>query len=127
MPSPSDFIHPAGHLTVAMFPGETLTDNVAVWLTEAQAKTGVEDAQRAWVYYRAYDALATRFNLEAMEVDVKDQVRRRRMLEQITLWQKKADEQLARYGTCAGTSQAFRASSNDPTFNTDTLSGFVGL
>ena len=123
--TPSNFIHPAGELTDAMFPGETLTDNVGVWLAEAQGKSSNEPAQAAWVYYRVYSALATRFNLEAMEVDVKDQVRRRRLIEQFQHWDKKAGTYRARYGTLIGGSSAIRASAAEPTFDSDTLRDFV--
>lgn len=56
----TDLIYPQGELLPIMFPDGDLQSSVAVWLTEAQAATGDETAQRHWAYYRAYAAVANR-------------------------------------------------------------------
>jgi hypothetical protein len=61
----ADFIEPAGELSAELFPGKDLNAFVTAWLTEAQGKTGVEAAQREWVYYRAYKTVSNRFMSEA--------------------------------------------------------------
>ena len=58
--------YPSGELTKSMFPDEAnLDDTIEIWIVDAQEKTStitdvvVQDAaQRAWVYYRAYTAIA---------------------------------------------------------------------
>lgn len=63
----ADLIHPTGELSALMFPGEDMTTIVTQWLNDAVARTSTivdltqqADAQRAWVYYRGYTALANR-------------------------------------------------------------------
>lgn len=72
---PDDFLEPKGELTEEMFPGRTLAGSdgdVAGWLAEAQAKTDAEEAQKAWVYYRAFRALEKRLYVSAASVDLED-------------------------------------------------------
>lgn len=57
---PNDLIYPGGDLLPSLFPDGDIQTVVGVWLTEATGKTSDTDAQRAWVYYRAYSAVATR-------------------------------------------------------------------
>lgn len=60
---PSQLIYPNGELQPAMFPDRDIEANIQTWLTEATAKTSGEDAQRHWVYYRAFSTVATRLAL----------------------------------------------------------------
>jgi hypothetical protein len=61
-----DFIHPSGELLPALFPNENLTNLVTTWLAEAATKVAtfpagsVDAATAAWVYYRAFSAVANR-------------------------------------------------------------------
>lgn len=52
--------YPEGELQPSMFPSGDIDTNLYTWLTEATTKTSSEDAQRHWVYYRAYTAIAGR-------------------------------------------------------------------
>lgn len=62
----ADFIHPTGELLPAFFPNETLAELVYAWMQEAEAKTAAlpascaEQAAAAWVYHRAFLAVANR-------------------------------------------------------------------
>lgn len=47
-----DFTRPAGRLDTSWL--TDLSTTLAALITEAEAKTTTESAQKAWVYYRAY-------------------------------------------------------------------------
>lgn len=55
-----DLKYPDGELQPAMFPGGDIDTNLDVWLADAVTKTTNDDAQRHWVYYRAYTVIAGR-------------------------------------------------------------------
>lgn len=65
---PRDLVYPRGVIKPSMFPGEVLVralpadepGTVDVWLTQATELTQDEDAQRAFIYARAYGAIADR-------------------------------------------------------------------
>lgn len=57
---PNDLIYPDGDILPAMFPDGDIQLAVSAWLADAAARTLVEQAQRHWVYYRAYTALSNR-------------------------------------------------------------------
>ena len=69
---PRDLIYPRGVVKPAHFPGEVLIrtapgdepGTVDVWLAQAVDLTQDEDAQRAFVYTKAYTAIADRLALE---------------------------------------------------------------
>lgn len=98
-----DFIHPEGDLTADMFPGETLIDTVAPWLSQAEGKTDDEDAQAAWVYYRAYGAIWRRLASEPSIVDVEGEGSQQRLISQIAYWKSMRDEQLQLYNALTST------------------------
>lgn len=58
--SASDLIYPDGDLLQMMFPDGDINTAVGAWLIDAATRTTAEDAQRHWVYYRAYTAIANR-------------------------------------------------------------------
>jgi hypothetical protein len=53
----ADFRRPAGQLRADWFVDD-LDTLLAAFIAEAEAKSSDEDAQRAWVYHRAYRTLA---------------------------------------------------------------------
>lgn len=65
---PGDLIAPEGELETTLFPDGSLLSRVTQWLAEAALKTteleveaeNVDQAQRAWVYHRAYKAASIR-------------------------------------------------------------------
>ena len=77
--SANDFSMPQGKLSVDLFPltaseraaGTTaqqkLDSYVAAWIAESEGKTSIESAQRAWVYYRAFDAVFVRLSANPAE------------------------------------------------------------
>lgn len=118
-----DFIHPTGELTSDMYPGETLATNVDAWIVEAQSKTSDEDARKAWVYYRAFLAVANRFHAEAMIVDISDQVSRTRVLGQAQYWKDRSDQQMDAFLAATQNSGSFaiRSYAPDRTFDDTTI------
>lgn len=56
----SDLIYPDGDLLPMMFPDGDINTAVGAWLIDAATQTASEPAQRHWVYYRAYTAIANR-------------------------------------------------------------------
>lgn len=51
---PGDLTAPYGELEKSNFASITLAEYVHTWLEQARAKTGKEDAQKAFVYWKAY-------------------------------------------------------------------------
>ena len=120
------FAYPAGRITQAMFPGETLQTNIEAWEAEAAGKSSALEAQAHWVYHRAFQAVADRFFAEAVEVKVADQVSYKRLLEQAQRWEQEAAKEQALFENAeSGTPRhAASGSANDAVFNTTTLSSF---
>lgn len=56
----NDLIYPSGDLLPSMFPDNDIVPAVTVWLHESVDRTGDLTAQRSWIYYRAYTAVANR-------------------------------------------------------------------
>lgn len=87
----ADFIAPTGELTADMFPGDTLSTNIDAWITEAEAKAASnDDAQKAWVYYRAWTGIANRLGTTPAEVDIEGEGNVRTLKEQIAFAQSRA-------------------------------------
>ena len=67
-----DFVlHPQGELMMSMFPDGDLDVNACVWFSEAETKTAdmetgeTQDAAiKAWVYYRAFTAIANSISIK---------------------------------------------------------------
>ena len=55
-----DLVYPNGELQGSMFPDGDVDTVAVIWLAEAVAKTADTVAQKHWVYYRAYTAIANR-------------------------------------------------------------------
>ena len=91
----NDFTQPEGELEESYFPSVDLTAYLGTWLSQAQSKAASdEEAQEAYVYHRAFQHIADRFNNEAADLDVEDVGSRRRLVEQMRFWQRRAAEQL---------------------------------
>lgn len=57
---PAAFVVPTGDLRDSLFPDDELAGEgglLAAWIADAEGRTANEDAQRAWVYHRAYRLL----------------------------------------------------------------------
>lgn len=94
----TDFVAPTGELTADMFPGDTLSTNVAAYLTQAQSKApSNDDAQTAWVYYRAWTAIANRLGTNPAEIDIEGEGSTRLLREQIAFAQSRASYWRAEY------------------------------
>ena len=95
-----DLISPLGEIQQSMFPSDTLTDGstgvVDVLLTKAATLTDDEAKQEAFVYWKAYRAVANRFASELIN-EVRNKVERSRSDEQLKYWQAKAFEWQAKY------------------------------
>jgi hypothetical protein len=86
-----DFIAPTGELRADMFPGDTLATNITAWLTQAAVKApDNDDAQTAWVYYRAWTDVANRLGTNPAEVDIEGEGGVRTLKEQIGFAQGRA-------------------------------------
>jgi len=86
-----DFIAPTGELRADMFPGDTLATNIAAWITSAEAKApDNDDAQTAWVYYRAWTSVANRLGTNPAEVDIEGEGGVKTLKEQIAFAQSRA-------------------------------------
>lgn len=90
------FKRPQGRLNPAWYEGGDLDDMLEAWLAEAQAKTSSEPAQEAWVYHRAFQALADDRLLQPATVAA-DDIREAYAPEQLAMWRRWADEYRARY------------------------------
>lgn len=87
----SDFIAPDGELTPDMFPGDTLSANIGAYLAQAAVKAPDNDeAQTAWVYYRAWTAVANRLGTAPAEVDIEGEGGIRTLKEQLAFAQGRA-------------------------------------
>lgn len=86
-----DFIAPTGELTADMFPGDTLSTNITAWLAEAVVKAADnDDAQKAWVYYRAWTGVANRLGTTPAEVGIEGEGNVKTLKEQIAFAQGRA-------------------------------------
>lgn len=100
---PSDFIHPIGELQPALFPNEELADLVDTWLAEAQGKTAalpagcVDEATGAWVYYRAYAAVANRIAATPTREAYFNNVDRWQSADRVEYFRRKAEEYRQRF------------------------------
>ena len=56
----SDVTYPTGDLQPSMFPDGDLSTSATAWIADAVLQTTDEDAQKHWVYYRAYTAISNR-------------------------------------------------------------------
>lgn len=101
----SDFIEPAGELSEELFPGKNLTTYASAWLTEAQGKTSDEDAQREWVYHRAYQTVANRLNAQLIS-EQKGDLRGQRSDSQNAYYSRLAKQHLDNYNALTGTGPA---------------------
>jgi len=99
-----DLIAPKGKLTEPMFPSGDLEEHAEAWLVEAQAKTTSAPAQRAWVYYRACDAVLDRVMLEAFS-ERKGDASAARSEQQLAHWRRERDRNLAAFNGLMGGSQ----------------------
>lgn len=88
----TDFIAPEGELTADMFPGDTLATNVQAYLDQAELKAADnEDAQTAWVYYRAWTAVANRLATEPSSIDIEGEGSRQYLVPQMAAAQARAN------------------------------------
>lgn len=101
--TPAEFIEPAGDLTTEMFPGKDLPVFVQAWLSEAEGKTSLVAAQRAWVYYRAFSHVANRLNA-GLASDRKADAAASLDASQFRYWRDLANERLSEYQTLTGRS-----------------------
>ena len=95
------FIHPAGELNESLFPGVDLLASVGVWLEEAEGKTDDENAQRAWVYHRAFRQLADAFH-NGVSTAREGEVTGTRSDIQFRYWSNRADREFAKYRNRVG-------------------------
>lgn len=94
----ADFTHPVGELRSEMFPGDSLYDNLAAWIAEAESKAASnEDAQKAWVYYRAWTAVADRMLTDPATIDIDGEGSRQYVLTQMQLARGRASFWRAEY------------------------------
>ena len=98
-----DVLTPKGNLTEAMFPGGDLDELAGAWLVEAQGKTPSEPAQKAWVYYRAYDHVLDRVMLEAFS-ERKGDASASRSDAQLAHWRQARDRHHATFAALTGSS-----------------------
>lgn len=91
----STFVRPAGRLSAAWFV-DTLDDLLTAYLTEADSLTTDEDAQEAWVYYRAYATLVDDLTARPMREAV-DDVSIARTQAQLDHWRRLRDQAKADY------------------------------
>lgn len=107
MATVAEFIHPAGELLPAFFPNEEIASLVHTWLTEAQGKTAalpaacVEPATAAWVYYRAYAAVANRIAATPTREAYFNDVDRWHSADRVEYFRAKAEEHRARFESLA--------------------------
>lgn len=98
---PTAFISPAGELAPALFPGTDLTEAVGAWIDDAEERSTSENAQRSWVYYRAYRTIANRLHSEAAS-ERKGPVAAARIGEQLRYWEKLAADHLQDFHSLSG-------------------------
>ena len=96
----ADFKRPTGRLSPTWFVDD-LDTALAAWLLEAQAKASDESLQAAWVYHRAYQALADDRALVAATTAA-DDIRESFSDSQVAHWQKLANEARAEYDRLSG-------------------------
>lgn len=98
-----DVLAPKGKLTEAMFPDGDLDELAEAWLAEAQERTSHPRAQRAWVYYRAYEHILDRVMLEAFS-ERKGDASATRHEAQLAHWRRARDRHHAEYASLTGSS-----------------------
>lgn len=94
------FKRPAGRLSPAWYQDD-LDTLLAALIAEAEARTGNEAAQVAWVYHHAYQTLADDRALIAQTIAA-DDVRETFSDQQLGHWQRLADSMLAQYNNLTG-------------------------
>jgi hypothetical protein len=74
--SNGDFTEPEGELRPDMFPGvddlEATDGYLDTWLNEAQNKSSEEEAQKHWVYHRAYKQVWLRLTTNPHDQDFEE-------------------------------------------------------
>lgn len=98
-----DLLAPKGKLTERMFPGDDLDELAEAWLAEAQTKTPIQAAQKAWAYYRAYDFVLDRVMGEAFS-ERKGDASASRHEAQLNHWRRARDRHHAAYASLTGSS-----------------------
>lgn len=104
----ADLLQPTGRVASSFFPDEdavALALRLDAYLAEAYADPRVtalesedQDAPaRQWAYYRAFEAVGDRLNLEAATVSLDDQGARTRLSDQIKYWERQRDAALASF------------------------------
>lgn len=108
MISPGDLRSPTGDLADSLFPGESasqLEARIQGYIDEGAAKdavvsltgTDLDDALKAWAYYRAYSAVYVRLLNNPSTVVVSEQGQTSSLWSQIEGFSKLADQWLAYY------------------------------
>ena len=89
-----DFIMPGvgAKLVEEWFPSINLPEQVEAWLQEGRQEAEGEQAIRAWVYWQAFDHVATRLNMSFTTQDVEWKGNFRRSDKQLDFFKQKADE-----------------------------------
>lgn len=95
------FIAPAGRLTQDQYPNLDLEEAITAWMAEAALQADEEPAQAAWVYYRAFDTLASRLMSEAAS-ESRGAASASRSESQLAHWVKERDRALAQYQALTG-------------------------
>lgn len=90
-----DFVRPAGRLTAAWY-RDDLAGLLTAYLAEAATLTEDEDAQEAWVYYRAYATLVDDLTMRPMR-EAADDVSIARTQAQLDHWRRLRDQAKADY------------------------------
>lgn len=98
----NDLIYPSGDLLPSMFPNGDIATVVPIWLTEAVGKTALEQAQRHWVYYRAYAVIANRIASTPSSENSFSNHAISWGSDRVTHFQEMADAQLAEYNRLTG-------------------------
>lgn len=94
----ADVTYPIGELQASMFPANDLATSAASWLSQNEV-TGSGDniAARHWLYYRAYDAIASRLSNSPSVINVDGTVTRTISAAQIKYYTDKAQSNLMEY------------------------------
>lgn len=98
----SDLIYPDGDLLPSMFPDGDIDTAVGAWLVDAASKTLDEDAQRHWVYHRAYSVIANRIAATPSSESSFDNHTVAWTTDRVTTFQALADKHLAEYSRYSG-------------------------
>lgn len=98
----ADLLDPVGRIRPDFFPGEEpadLTDRIDGWIALAIADAGIaalddpDPAVTAYVYARAFGAIADRLNAEAARTTFSEQGTREMLKEQLAYWAGERDRE----------------------------------